>query len=470
MSAKVVLVGAGIVGNFTSILLKKSGYDVTVYEKGVSPTEFKQQGKSINLAYSVRGQKAIESSGIKIEETVPMVGRLLHGQEKTNYLAYSQFGEALLSINRNEFNAKLFEHAEKTGVEYHFNHNVTSVNLKKKMLTVICDDGKVQNVEYDFLLGTDGSNTIVGNLLDKSNVHEKPVWQYIELEIDSTKEGKFKLEDAENFHIWPKSQHIFMIALPNKNGTFTLTLFVHNDSSIDLKAIQHRKDFDEFNNIITSIVKNKSELELIEVRRSFTQNKVSSIYQRISNTFLDEDNCVGLLGDALVAPPPFLGLACNAHIESAYIFVELIKKFSTTLPKREAFQSALVQFYTSHMPNMIALYEASVENAKVLSYSDPDYELKYQLTQYLEKNYLDLFVEPHSLYSFKHMNLAKARFCQLLQNKILSELVEFPDVRIGFSKIGNLSGLLVENTNFGVEIERKMKWYADELKNWQVTE
>ena len=56
MESEIILVGSGIVGNYCAILLKNLGYDVTVYEKGLSPIETNQQGKSINLAYSKRGK------------------------------------------------------------------------------------------------------------------------------------------------------------------------------------------------------------------------------------------------------------------------------------------------------------------------------------------------------------------------------------------------------------------------------
>jgi kynurenine 3-monooxygenase len=467
MNPKVVLVGAGITANFMALHLKKLGYNVVVYEKSDSPAQLKQKGKSINLAYSVRGQYAIENSDIKMTDSVPMVGRLLHGEKNTKYLAYSQFGEALLSINRNEFNAILFEHAEKIGVEYHFNQCVRDIDFEKKVL--IIDDVKtIQEVTYDFLIGADGSNSFVGNALDKSSLQELPVWEYIELEIDPTDDGKFKLNDPENFHIWPGlSQYIFMIALPNKDHTFTLTLFIHKDSGINLHCIQKEGDFEQFNKIITSVVKNKDELQMIETKRSFDKNKVSYIYTRKSNIFMDKSNYAALLGDALVAPSPFLGLACNAHLESSYVLANLIKRFScSTLSKSEVLQKSLLEFYSSYMPNMLALYDASVENAKVLSHIDPDYELKHKLTQYLEKQYMNLFIEPHSMYSFKHIKLAEARMRQILQNNMLSELVAFVGVREKYSESHDLNALLKDNNAFVLEIDKKMEEYKNQLDTY----
>jgi len=471
MENQVILVGAGIVGNYIAILLHNLGYDVTVYERGLSPTETNQQGKSINLAYSMRGQVSIEKAGITITDTVPMHGRLLHGETSTKFLVYSQFGEALLSINRNGFNAKLFQHAEKLGIKYYFQHNVDNIDKNKKILS-ITNNGITQQIPYELLLGTDGSNTKVGNHLESGSSSDKiePAWQYIELEIKPDHDNKFKLPDAENFHIWPKSQHVFLIGLPNSDGSFTLTLFVHSDANIDLRSIQNKNDYAKFYDIIDSVVKNKSELEQIDIETSFRNNKVSFIYTRASTIFMDNDKLpsIGLIGDALVAPPPFLGLACNAHMEAAYHFTETINKYNH-LSKIDAFRTALVEFYQVYMPNMIALLDASIDNAKVLSHSDPDYELKYQLTQYLEKREVGLFVEEHSLYSFTTIPLFQARNRQLWQSKILSELVEFPGIREKYAGLcGEYDstiafGQLILDEQFILENDRQLQWYQKQM-------
>ena len=63
---KAVIAGAGLVGALWSVMLAKRGYEVDVYERR---PDFRQAGyiggRSINLALSERGWKAVEIAGIR---------------------------------------------------------------------------------------------------------------------------------------------------------------------------------------------------------------------------------------------------------------------------------------------------------------------------------------------------------------------------------------------------------------------
>ena len=61
----IVIVGAGLVGSLLSIYLVKRGYKVTIYERrGDMRKEEVEAGRSINLALSDRGIKALNEVGI----------------------------------------------------------------------------------------------------------------------------------------------------------------------------------------------------------------------------------------------------------------------------------------------------------------------------------------------------------------------------------------------------------------------
>ena len=73
MVRKVTILGAGLVGSLLSIILRKRGYDVSLYERRKDMRSAAiAAGKSINLATSARGWKALETAGLKneIEEIV----------------------------------------------------------------------------------------------------------------------------------------------------------------------------------------------------------------------------------------------------------------------------------------------------------------------------------------------------------------------------------------------------------------
>lgn len=60
------ILGAGLIGSLLSIYLKKRGCAVSVYEKRAdnSKVGYKEEGRSINMALSDRGWKALEKIGM----------------------------------------------------------------------------------------------------------------------------------------------------------------------------------------------------------------------------------------------------------------------------------------------------------------------------------------------------------------------------------------------------------------------
>ena len=82
MEKKVIIVGAGLVGSLWAVYMAKAGYKVTIYERrpDIRKAEI-SAGKSINLALSHRGWKAIRNAGVEEEVkkiAIPMSGRIMH--------------------------------------------------------------------------------------------------------------------------------------------------------------------------------------------------------------------------------------------------------------------------------------------------------------------------------------------------------------------------------------------------------
>ena len=65
---QMTIIGAGLVGSLLSIYLSKQGYQVNIYERRSDMRKIKMQaGRSINLALSDRGIKALEEVGLMDE-------------------------------------------------------------------------------------------------------------------------------------------------------------------------------------------------------------------------------------------------------------------------------------------------------------------------------------------------------------------------------------------------------------------
>ena len=63
---KVTILGAGLGGSVLSLLLRKRGYEVEIYERRPDlRTAAIGAGRSINLAMSTRGWKALARAGLR---------------------------------------------------------------------------------------------------------------------------------------------------------------------------------------------------------------------------------------------------------------------------------------------------------------------------------------------------------------------------------------------------------------------
>src|ERR1044072_2446564 len=134
MARSVTILGAGLVGCLLSIILRKKGYYVNVCERRPYMRSAKiAAGRSITLAMSVRGWKALDLAGLRKDMealAIPMNGRYLHQADGS--AAFQQYGknnEAIYSVSRGELNKKLMSLAEKHGARIIFDQRCTRVDV-----------------------------------------------------------------------------------------------------------------------------------------------------------------------------------------------------------------------------------------------------------------------------------------------------------------------------------------------------
>ena len=114
MEKKVIIIGAGLVGSLWSVYLSKAGYSVTIYERrsDIRKADI-SAGKSINLALSTRGWKALDAVGVGDEIrkiAIPMYGRIMHDTEgNLTHQPYGKDGQAIYSVSRGGVNAKMMD-------------------------------------------------------------------------------------------------------------------------------------------------------------------------------------------------------------------------------------------------------------------------------------------------------------------------------------------------------------------------
>ena len=107
-------------------------------------------GRSINLALSARGIRALKDIGAfdKIEPNlIPMRGRMIHDVNgNNNFQPYGQEkSEVIFSVSRSNLNKVLMSYAESTNkVNFYFNHELQNVDIKKSKLLRLLKSVKIR--------------------------------------------------------------------------------------------------------------------------------------------------------------------------------------------------------------------------------------------------------------------------------------------------------------------------------------
>src|SRR5215207_3807360 len=157
----VSIIGAGLVGSLLSIYLAKRGYQVSIYERrGDMRKEKVEAGRSINLALSDRGIKALKEVGIAddvLKIAIPMHGRHIHNPDGSHaFQPYGKEGQFINSVSRRELNCKLMDLAEAQGVKILFNHRLENIDFRKNTASFEYND-KPQIKNHELLFGADGA-------------------------------------------------------------------------------------------------------------------------------------------------------------------------------------------------------------------------------------------------------------------------------------------------------------------------
>ena len=130
-----IIIGSGLAGPLLAIYLTQRGHTVDLYEKRSDLRIANiSVGKSINLALSQRGIKALKAADVfdKIEPLlIPMKGRMVHlSNGEIEFQPYSIHShEYINSVSRGALNKILMTQAEASGkVQIYFNHSLSEID------------------------------------------------------------------------------------------------------------------------------------------------------------------------------------------------------------------------------------------------------------------------------------------------------------------------------------------------------
>lgn len=429
MHKEVTIIGAGLVGSLLSIYLSKQGYKVNIYERRPDMRKMSMSaGRSINLALSDRGIKALEEVGVMDEIrkiSIPMHGRQLHHIDgSSGFQPYGKEGQFINSVSRGELNKTLMNLAEQHDVKIHFNEKCDHINWKNNEIHFTNTETNTSHiVKQDLIFGSDGAFSAAR--LSHQLQHDRFQYQqyyidfgYKELTIPAGGDGSFLME-KNALHIWPRGNYM-LIALPNIDGSFTCTLFFPfegNPSFASLDTPEKARIF--FNETFADASAMMPDLEI-----EFFNNATSSLVTVKCYPWIREDK-FALIGDAAHAIVPFFGQGMNCGFEDCSVLNTLINKH------QHNWNQILSEYQELRKPDGDAIAKLALNNFVEMrdKVADPQFLLQKKIEAHFSSKHPDKWTPAYSLVTFS----PEVRYSEALQRgdaqqKIMDEIMHTENI------------------------------------------
>ena len=424
-SKKIAVVGSGLVGSLLAIYLRKAGHQVHVYDRSPDIRKIQFSGRSINLAMSNRGWKALDA--VEIGDTIreiaiPMDKRAIHLVDKLNFQNYGQEGESIYSISRGILNRKMIDLAEAAGAEFFFEQKIWDVSLDEATLhSGETERGAWEDKKYDIVFGADGAFSRIRHRMQRQSMFDYsqeflPIG-YKELNIPANNDGTHKL-DKNSFHIWPRGEYM-LIALPNLDGSFTCTLFMPFTGENSFESLNDKVAVEAF------FVKNLPDtIDVIpKLADDFFKNPTSTLVTMKCFPWTYKDK-VALIGDASHAIVPFYGQGMNAGFEDITVLYEMMEKYG------DDWETIFSEYQKSRKPNADAIAELSYRNFIEMSSktADENFLLQKKIEKLFSDKHPEKWIPLYSRVTFSDRPYSEALAIGDYQNEIMEEVLKLKDI------------------------------------------
>jgi len=429
----ITLIGGGLVGALLARLLAQHGFPVEVYERHPDPRLAGFiGGRSINLALAERGLQALRTAGLAeqvLQRAVMMRGRMVHARDGTSGL--QRYGiddsEVIWSVSRGALNMLLLDTAEAAGARFHFGQSLLDADFDARRIRLVDAGGSDRTVDAGLLIGADGAGSALRAAMNAHTPLGERVESlghgYKELEIPHASalpttrrtdaQGQFALE-PHALHIWPRGGYM-CIALPNTEGSFTVTLF--------LPATGGYPSFATLPDVATAGAFFREQFaDLLPLLPDFAEDYAQHPVGTLSTLYLDRwhlDGRAMLLGDAAHAIVPFHGQGMNCGFEDAVTLAALLAE------NHSDSAATFAEFQRIRQPNANAIAAMALENYVEMrdSVADPHYLAQRELGALLAARAPQHFMARYRMVTFTHLPYAYALERGRAQDTLLDQLL-----------------------------------------------
>ena len=428
-----IIIGSGLAGPLLAIYLSQRGYPVQLYEKRPDlRVENIPAGRSINLALSHRGIKAIKSAGVfdKIDPLlIPMKGRMVHlSGGDIEFQPYSIHPhEYINSVSRGELNKILMTKAEASGkVQIYFDHSLLEIDEYTNEL--IFENGNRAPVA-DHVFGADGAGSVIRKHIDGKVLSPSYVdplgHDYKELHIAPSKDGEFQL-DSSALHIWPRGEFM-LIALPNMDKSFTCTLFLPTEGKRSFKSLRTPELVTEFFHTYFEDV-----LPLVE---NFPNTFFDNPTGKLATVYTDEwqyNNQYCLIGDAAHAVVPFFGQGMNASFEDCEVLMQCLDEAQGN------WEGVCEKYSSVRKADGDAIAKMAIENYVEMRdlVTRKEFIQQKEIANILMERFPDRFIPRYNMVSFTSIPYSEVYRRSAIQKEIISKLdLKKPDITAAESMV-----------------------------------
>lgn len=445
MSKSATIVGAGLVGSLWAVYLSKAGYKVKIFERrpDIRKAEI-SAGKSINLALSTRGWKALDAVGVGDEirkMAIPMTGRIMHSVEgELTYQPYGKEGQAIYSVSRGGVNAKMMDIAEQEGgAEIFYNEKCVNADLENGIVYLEnSETGIKSEVKSDLVFATDGAFSAVRynamQKLDRFNYSQNFIEDgYREILLPANTDGSYKL-DKNALHIWPRGRFM-LIALANEDGSFTCTLFMPFKGENSFETLTSKEAVDTFfKNTFSDFYK-----MMPNIADAWEDHPLSSL--AIVRCYPWIHGKTALMGDAAHATVPFYGQGMNCGFEDCTVMWEAMQKHG------DDWSAALEEYQTLRKPDGDGVQDLSLHNYHVMRdfVGDPKFLLQKKIEAHFSDKHPDKWMPLYSQVTFSHIRYSEAWKKGQEQDAIMKKVMaKFNDIESIWNSVEVENAILAE--------------------------